>query len=83
MNRKSARTLCKKQLSMGKRVLRTKTRKAAANLLKKVPGLKPGDFNAGLSWWDYIQMVPKGQRSGVITARAKPMLEGCIKKYSS
>ena len=45
--------------------------------------MKPGDFNAGLSWWDYIQMVPKGQRSGVIAARAKPMLEGCIKKYSS
>lgn len=82
MNRKSAKTLCKKQISMGKRVLKATTRKAASNLLKKVPGMKPGDFETGLRWWDYIQMVPKEQRPGIIAARAKPMLEGCIKKYS-
>ena len=82
MHRKSARTLCKKQISMGKRVLKAKTRKAASTLLKKVPGMKPGDFQTGLRWWDYIQWFPKEQRSGVIAARAKPMLEGCIKKYS-
>ena len=82
MNRKSARTLCKKQLAMGKRVLQATTRKAAANLLKKVPGMKRGDFETGLKWWDYIQMIPKGNRPGIIAARAKPMLEGCINKYS-
>ena len=83
MNRKSAKTLCKKQLSMGKRALRAKTRKAAATILKKVPGMMRRDFEAGLGWWDYIQTVPASARSGMIAAKAKPMLEGCINKYSS
>lgn len=81
MNRKSARTLCKKQIAMGKRILMKKTRKAAANLLKKVPGMKPGNFQKGLSWWDYIQMIPNPARPRVIEASAKSMLDGCIKKY--
>lgn len=83
MNRKSAKTLCKKQIAIGKRVLRTKTRKAAVNLLKTVPGMKSGNIQKGLSWWDYIQMIPKSARPGMIAARAKPMLESCIKKYAS
>ena len=67
---------------MGKQILRTKTRKAAIKLLKKVPHMRNGDFQKGLIWWDYIQTVPEKDRSKTINRSSKPMLEACIKKYS-
>jgi hypothetical protein len=80
--RQTARRICKVQLAMGRKILRTKTRKAATALLKKVPHMRPGDQNAGLKWWKYIQMVPAKMRPAVIKQAAKPMLEQCIQKYS-
>ncbi len=67
---------------MGKKILRTKTRKAAIKLLKKVPHMRNGDFQKGLNWWDYIQSIPEKDRAKTINNSAKPMLEACIKKYS-
>jgi len=77
-----SRKICKIQLKMGKQVLRTKTRKAAINLLRKVPHMKSGNFKKGLYWWDYIQSVPEKNRAKTINSSAKPMLEACIKKYT-
>jgi hypothetical protein len=82
MLRNNSRKICKTQLQLGKKILRTKTRKAAMNLLRKVPHMRTGNFQKGLHWWDYIQTVPEKDRSKTITASAKPMLEACIKKYT-
>jgi hypothetical protein len=68
---------------MGKKILRTKTRKAAMNLLKKVPHMRPGNFEKGLMWWDYVKSMPKKAHAKIIKNAAKPMMEACIQKYSS
>jgi len=68
---------------MGKKILRTSTRKAAMQLLRKVPHMRSGNFQKGLRWWDYIQSVPENDRSKVINSSAKPMLKACMRKYSS
>ena len=81
--RNNARKICKTQLTMGKKILRTKTRKAAIGILKKVPHMRSGNFNSGLKWWDYIQSVPEKDRAATIKMAAKPMMEACINKYSS
>ena len=81
MNQQS-RKICKTQLKMGKEILRTKTRKNAIKLLRKVPNMRNGNFQKGLNWWDYIQSVPEKNRAKTINKRAKPMLESCMKKYS-
>ena len=81
--RNKSRKICKTQLEMGKQILRTKTRKAAITLLRKVPHMRNGDFEKGLQWWDYIQSVPEKNRAKTINSSAKPMLNACIKKYSS
>jgi len=67
---------------MGKQILRTRTRKAATKLLRKVPHMRNGNFERGLSWWDDIQSLPEKNRAKAINTYAKPMLEACIKKYS-
>ena len=76
----NTRKICITQLKMGKRILRTKTRKAAIKLLEKVPHMKPGDYEKGLWWWDYIQTVPKNSRAEVIETSSKPMMEACLRK---
>jgi len=78
-----SRKICKTQLEMGKRILKTKTRKSAIKLLKKVPFMRPGNYDAGLRWWDYIQTIPEKGRAKVIKSASKPMMEACIKKYST
>jgi hypothetical protein len=78
----NSRKICKTQLEMGKKILRTKTRKAASKLLRKVPHMRNGNFQKGLHWWDYIQSVPEKERSKTINSAAKPMLAACIKKYT-
>ena len=81
MNRKTARNICITQIKMGKQILRTKTRKAAKALLKKVPHMKSGNYSAGMRWWDLIHSLPEGDREAKIQTAAKPMLEACINKY--
>ena len=76
----NARKICMTRVKMGKRILRTKTRKAALKLLAKVPQMKPGDYETGLRWWDYIQTVPKKNRATVIETSSKPMIEACLRK---
>lgn len=83
MNPKNARTLCKKQLMIGKQVLKAKTRKAARALLNKVPGKKVGNVQKGLRWWDYIQSIPEARRTFEIEAAAPILLKNCIRKYSA
>ena len=80
--RNNSRKICKTQIELGKKILRTKTRKAALKLLGKVPHMRNGDIQMGLSWWEYIQSVPEKDRAKTIKNSAKPMLEACIKKYS-
>ena len=83
MNRlNTTRKICKTQLEMGKKILRTKTRKAAIKLLRKVPYMRPGDFKAGLTWWRLIQTVPEKERAAFIEYAAKPTLNTCIEKRS-
>ncbi len=83
MNRLNiTRKICKTQLEMGKKILRTKTRKAAIKLLRKVPYMRPGDFKAGLTWWRLIQTVPEKERDAFIEYAAKPTLKACIEKRS-
>jgi len=77
-----SRKICKTQLEMGKKILRTKTRKAAMKLLRKVPYMRPGDFKAGLTWWRLIQTVPEKERAAFIEYAAKPTLKACIEKHS-
>jgi len=74
------RKVCLTRVKMGKRILRTKSRKAALKLLAKVPQMKPGDYETGLRWWDYIQTVPQKDRAKVIEVSSKPMIEACLRK---
>ena len=41
--RNSPQKICKTQIEMGKKILRTKTRKAAMKLLRKVPHMREGN----------------------------------------
>lgn len=83
MTNRNSRKICKTQIKMGKKILRTKTRNAAIKLIRKVPYMRNGDFQKGLRWWDYIQSVPEKDRSKTINNSAKPMLKACIQKYNS
>lgn len=74
--------ICKTQIEMGKKILRTKTRKDAMKLLKKVPHMKDGNSQKGINWWEYIQSVPEKDRAKIINNSAKPMMEACIQKYT-
>ena len=80
--RKAPRNICETQMKMGRQILKQKTRKAARELLKKVPHMRPGNFYAGLNWWDYIHSLPENRRQEVIDKAAGPMLERCVIKYS-
>jgi hypothetical protein len=81
--KKMSRKICEKQLAMGKKVLKQKTLKNASNLLKKVPYMREGDFEAGLEWWELVQMIPEKNREQYIAMVSKPMLKGCMEKYSN
>jgi hypothetical protein len=80
--RNSPQKICKTQIEMGKKILRTKTRKDAMKLLKKVPHMKDGNSQKGINWWEYIQSVPEKDRAKIINNSAKPMMEACIQKYT-
>ena len=80
--RKAPRNICNTQMKMGREILKQNTRKAAKELLNKVPYMRPGNFSAGLNWWDYIHSLPENRRQEVIDKAAGPMLERCVRKYS-
>jgi hypothetical protein len=80
--KKMSRKICEKQLAMGKKVLKQKTLKNASNLLKKVPYMREGDFEAGLGWWEFAQRIPEKYREKAIAMASKPMLKRCMEKYS-
>ena len=80
--RNSPQKICKTQIEMGKKILRTKTRKAAMKLLRKVPHMREGNSQKGINWWEYIQSVPEKDRTKIINNSAKPMMEACIQKYT-
>ena len=80
--RNSPQKICETQIEMGKKILRTKTRKAAMKLLRKVPHMREGNSQKGINWWLYIQSVPEKDRTKIINNSAKPMMEACIQKYT-
>lgn len=82
MNNKGAitRKVCLTRVKMGKKILRTKSRKAALKLLAQVPQMRPEDYETGLRWWNYIQTVPQKERAKVIEVSSKPMIEACLRK---
>jgi len=78
---KQARALCNKQLRIGRKVLRAKTRKQALALMKTVPHATPDVIESGLTWWDRVQFLDPTAVAALIKEKESIMRANCIEKY--
>lgn len=78
----SAIALCNKQLAIGRKVLRAKTRKQALALMKTVPRVTPAAIEQGLAWWDRVQYLDSKSIAALIKEKAPLMLANCIKNHA-